>query len=180
MQWKQRVAYFFAGLSVGALCLWTSQAWLGLSFAALLIGLRFAKGKQVRWLSYLIGGIVPAGLLTASLIIPPVLEDHKHRIPFDAKLWRNENKEPEDTLWPPRLCMVDDLMDSHKLDGMTNNAVIDSLGLPHSKDFPFGARQCDIHYLLGPERGLMRIDSEWLFIALDSNGKVDRYWIYRD
>jgi hypothetical protein len=37
-----------------------------------------------------------------------------------------------------------------------------------------------MHYYLGPERGLFRIDSEWLFIDFDDQGVVERYSIYRD
>jgi hypothetical protein len=106
------------------------------------------------------------------------ISDFWHREKFDAKLWRASadiNGE-----WPPRLCMVDNLMKKKILDGLTKEKVIELLGEPASKGFPFGAIDCDIHYYLGPERGFMRIDSEWLFITLDKDGKVNRYWIYRD
>ena len=83
-------------------------------------------------------------------------------------------------MWPPRLCMVDDLMSSGKLDGLTSQQVVELLGPPHDKSFPFGCTQCDIHYYLGPERGFIRIDSEWLFITFGKDGKVTRYWLYRD
>jgi outer membrane protein assembly factor BamE (lipoprotein component of BamABCDE complex) len=76
--------------------------------------------------------------------------------------------------------MVDDLMSSGRLDGLSRDQVIALLGPPHLKDFPGEAWQCDIHYFLGPERGFFRIDSEWLFITFDKDEKVRRYWIYRD
>lgn len=106
------------------------------------------------------------------------ISDFWHREKFDAELWRtsaNINGE-----WPPRLCMVDSLMKQKILDGLTKEKVIELLGEPASKGFPLGAIDCDIHYYLGPERGFMRIDSEWLFITFDTDGKVKRYWIYRD
>ncbi len=51
---------------------------------------------------------------------------------------------------------------------------------PGAEGLPFDASACDMHYYLGPERGFMRIDSEWLFIKLDSDGRVARQWLYRD
>lgn len=104
-----------------------------------------------------------------------------HRKDFDAELWRSQkNISSEDTTWPPRLCMVDDLIKSGILDGLTKDRVIELLGSPLGKGFPLGARDCDIHYYLGLERGFLRIDSEWLFINFDEDDKVERYWIYRD
>jgi hypothetical protein len=85
-----------------------------------------------------------------------------------------------DTMWPPRLCMVDDLMVSGRLMGMSSNQVVELLGPPHDKSFPFGAVNCDIHYYLGPERGFIRIDSEWLFLKFGPDGKVNRQWLYTD
>ena len=83
-------------------------------------------------------------------------------------------------MWPPRLCMVDDLLSSGRLDGLTRKQVVDLLGPPADQNFPAGAQSCDIHYYLGPERGFIRIDSEWLFITFGDDGKVNRYWLYRD
>lgn len=107
-------------------------------------------------------------------------EEWWHRRRFDAAEWRNQGVSDHFTSWPPRLCMVDDLLASGRLLGMTEGQVVRLLGPPASKDFPFGASECDMHYYLGPERGFMRIDSEWLFIKLDSDGRVARQWLYRD
>ncbi len=52
--------------------------------------------------------------------------------------------------------------------------------MPVEENFPFGAEACDIPYPLGPERGVIRIDSEWLFITFGDDGTVSRYWLYRD
>jgi len=109
-----------------------------------------------------------------------VIEDHCHRRDFDAQQWRAQKTIEHDTMWPPRLCMVDDLMTSGRLDGLTKDEVVAMLGPPAEKGFPGGATDCDIHYFLGPERGFFRIDSEWLFITFGEHGKVKRYWLYRD
>ena len=103
-----------------------------------------------------------------------------HREAFEANTWRNQQYIEHDVMWPPRLRMVDDLMSTRRLDGLTKDQVLELLGKPEDKGFPAGAASCDIHYYLGPERGVLRIDSEWLFITLDDSGRVDRYWIYRD
>lgn len=58
--------------------------------------------------------------------------------------------------------------------------VVELLGMPVEENFPFGAEACDIPYPLGPERGVIRIDSEWLFITFGDDGTVSRYWLYRD
>jgi hypothetical protein len=133
------------------------------------------------------GCLVASALAAIVLGIPFVwfffgdtIDSLRHRRPFDADLWRNWEKVEHDHMWPPRLCMIDDLMSSGRLDGLTSNQVVELLGSPHSKSFPFGAVDCDIHYVLGPERGFMRIDHEWLFITFGEDGRVNRYWLYRD
>ncbi|MBN1788629.1 MAG: hypothetical protein JW806_09590 [Sedimentisphaerales bacterium] len=142
------------------------------------------KAEKGRFEKYLVGiGIVLCGLfmlLVGYLIFGPIVTDYYHRERFDAELWRSEEGFNYEGMWPHRLCMVDNLMSSGKLDGLTRNQVVELLGLPHSKEFPHGAVDCDIHYYLGPERGFIGIDSEWLFIKFDNNGRVVKYWIYTD
>jgi hypothetical protein len=77
--------------------------------------------------------------------------------------------------------MVDDLIASGRLDGLTRAEVVALLGEPLPRgSFPAGAMYTDMHYYLGPERGLFPIDSEWLFIDLDAEGVVESYYLYRD
>ncbi len=122
----------------------------------------------------------------AFVLFWPAIADITHRQAFDAKTWREEESTKHDVLWPPRLCMIDDLMASRRLIGMTLDQVIDLLGPPADKSFPYGAVDCDIHYYLGPERGFLRVDSEWLFLKFERDNllapddKVVRQWIYRD
>jgi hypothetical protein len=114
------------------------------------------------------------------LVFRGPFEAWRHRRGFDPAAWRGQDAFDHSTPWPPRLCMVDDLLASGRLLGMTEDQVVRLLGTPASKDFPFDASACDMRYYLGPERGFMRIDSEWLFIKLDSGGRVARQWLYRD
>ena len=134
-----------------------------------------------------VGLLIASAVAAIVIAIPAVwyffgdtIDNLRHRRPFDAERWRNGADAEHDPLWPPRLCMIDDLMSSGILDGLTSNQVVELLGPPNSKSFPFGAVNCDIHYIVGPERGFMRIDHEWLFITFGDNGNVSRYWLYTD
>ena len=134
------------------------------------------------------GSCLVASLIGSLLLALPVLwfifgdliADLAHRKKFDAVMWQRDDRGIQSPNWPPRLCMVDDLIRSDRLIDLTSNEVVNLLGPPHSKSFPAGAAQCDIHYYLGPERGFIRIDSEWLFLKLGPDGKVNRQWLYTD
>ncbi len=203
--WKQRGLFFAAGLLVTVVCgvvvwRWMSLVpygafdqqpgwlkglnrlvgWLPWIAVAIVLILRFAKGRNVRVGFYFLGTVTPVAVLIGWLFLGPVVENRIHRQRFDAVAWRKQEQSDGNLTWPARLCMVDDLMSSGRLDGLASEQVVELLGPPHDKGFPFGSAQCDIHYYLGPERGFIRIDSEWLFIAFDKNGKVARYWLYRD
>ncbi len=73
--------------------------------------------------------------------------------------------------------MTDDLLRRHLLDGLTSDSVEALLGSKPKTDY-FVER--DYVYWLGPERGWIRIDSEWLVIDLDSTGHVAKAEIVRD
>ncbi|MCX7427606.1 MAG: hypothetical protein NTW96_18495 [Planctomycetia bacterium] len=203
--WKQRGLFFVAGLLVALVCgmivwhwmslvpydafdqqptwlkgLGSFVGWLPWIGVAVVLLVRFVKGRSIRVGFYFLGTVTPVAILIGWLCFGPLVEDRIHRQKFNLETWRDQQQGEENAMWPPRLCMVDDLMSSGKLDGLTSSQVVELLGPPHDKSFPFGCTQCDIHYYLGPERGFFRIDSEWLFIALDKDGKVTRYWLYRD
>jgi hypothetical protein len=68
-----------------------------------------------------------------------------------------------------RGCMVDDLLDMHELRGMTRSAVVALIGEPDTvNDLP----GYDMVYWLGPERGLVGTDSEYLVMKLDKSNRV--------
>lgn len=68
-----------------------------------------------------------------------------------------------------RGCMIDDLLERHELRGMLRKDVIALIGDPQPSDlFP----EYDMVYWLGPERGLVGIDSEFLVMKLDKSGRV--------
>lgn len=76
-----------------------------------------------------------------------------------------------------RLAMVDDLLARHPLRGLSRYSVERLLGPRDSTDY---FREWDFVYWLGPERGLVRIDSEWLVLKLGLDGRVSDYKIVRD
>ena len=84
---------------------------------------------------------------------------------FDSDAWKSV---PADD--PGKLAMVDDLLARHKLVGMTRTEIDTMLGTPPKTSY---FRDYDYVYWLGPERGFMSIDSEWLCIAFDGDFVVD-------
>jgi hypothetical protein len=93
---------------------------------------------------------------------------------FDAVAWRGVQRTDDET----RLQMVDALLRSGRLNGLTRPQVVALLGPPDSGDY-FRDRD-NLVYWLGPERGIMRIDSEWLVIRVGPDGRVSRYELARD
>ncbi len=102
------------------------------------------------------------------------IEEWTHRRRFDGELWTRDLA-ADYSDWPPRLCMVDDLLARNRLNGMTSRQVVELLG-PPDRNYPGFA----VEYYLGPERGFLRIDSETLVIEFGSDGKVSRQKIHRD
>ncbi len=72
--------------------------------------------------------------------------------------------------------MADGLVGSKKLIGMTRQELQELLGSSPENDRYPGA----LTYWLGPERGFMSIDSEWLVIGFDDSGKASSAEISND
>lgn len=77
-----------------------------------------------------------------------------------------------------RVYMVDNMLYKNKLKGMTRDEVKLLLGEPTDTEY-FKAED-NIVYYLGPERGFIRIDSEWLVIGFNNKGEVEGYTITTD
>ncbi len=105
------------------------------------------------------------------------IDNFLHQQSFDSKSWKKQESFEYYDNWPPRLCMVDDLLASGRLEGMTESQVIELLGPPGSRD---EGKHLGFSYYLGPERGFVRIDSESLVIEFDKEGKVRDSRIHRD
>ncbi len=77
-----------------------------------------------------------------------------------------------------RVWMVDDLLEKHEIVGMYRNEIIELLG--ESSDTEYFKESDNIVYWLGTERGLVRIDSEWLVIWFDDKDIAIDVKIMRD
>lgn len=73
--------------------------------------------------------------------------------------------------------MVDDLLETYELKGMTKEEIILLLG--EATDTEYFKTENNMVYYLGPERGWIRIDSEWLVLEFKEN-MVTKTGIFRD
>jgi hypothetical protein len=93
--------------------------------------------------------------------------------PFDPVAWQDSVRVHQGV----RLEMANRLVGCGKLEGMTRQHVIELLGKPSDEGY---FREFDLVYWLGPERGLISIDSEWLALRLGEDDRVIEYRIVRD
>ena len=92
--------------------------------------------------------------------------------PFDAARWQANPHSGK------RVDMVDDLIRRRALDGRSRAEVVTLLGPPTRTDY---FNDWDMVYWLGRERNrYLAIDSEWLVIRLDAQGRVKEYRDARD
>jgi hypothetical protein len=104
------------------------------------------------------------------------IKEHLGRRSFDSVVWKSSLSE-NSLANPVRLRMVDSLLRRHRLVGMSRAEIAALLGTPHPTEY---FRNYDLVYWLGPERGFISIDSEWLVIRFDSNDRVAEARIVRD
>ena len=126
--------------------------------ALIIVGLIFA-----------LAGIAAVG----SFFFGDTIREHLRRRPFDAAAWQGEKARTNDV----RIRMVDDLLRHYNFRGVTREQVTAVVGEPDKTEY---FRDWDFVYWLGPERGPMSIDSEWLVFRLDGQKKVTDYKIVRD
>ena len=94
---------------------------------------------------------------------------------FDARVWQDAVISARSPY--PRRQMADDLLRRGLLKGLTADSLVRLLG-PKPKTDYFAS--WDFVYWLGPERGFISIDSEWLVVDLGTDGKVARAEIVTD
>ena len=130
--------------------------------------------KRIRYsvLGLLVVAVAVAGYVWARpLIFFATASGPEDRCPgherFDSAVWRDTVAAYSELA--PRACMIDDLLQQQRLVGMDRDAVIGLLGEPARTGY---FKEFDLVYWLGPERGLFSIDSEWLVMRLDANGRV--------
>lgn len=97
------------------------------------------------------------------------------REPFVSERWKASAD--SDQAHPLRIRMVDDLLRKHRLIGQTRSEIEQLLGVPPQTPY---FHNYDLVYWLGPERGLMSIDSEWLCIRFGVEQRATEARILRD
>jgi amino acid transporter len=79
-----------------------------------------------------------------------------------------------------RVEMIDDLLESKRIDGMSEKEVEGLLGKPLDSTNYFLLSEYDMIYHLGIERNPVGVDSEWLLIWLNSSSVVTKYELRTD
>jgi hypothetical protein len=92
---------------------------------------------------------------------------------FDSHTWRDESKVKPGV----RQGMADQLIADGILLGKTRAEVVELLGEPPPTTY---FADWDLVYWLGPERGYISIDSEWLVLRVSAEGRVIDNRIVRD
>jgi len=154
--------------------------WLPWIAVAGVVIARIRKGPRVKAGFYVLGTLFPGICFAGFILLGSPIENYLNQEDFDAKVWRESGGKPEDFNWPPRLKMIDSLMEQKLLDGLTREEVIQLLGPPDSDNWAAATNPDKITYYLGPERGFISIDSEMLSINFDENDRVKEYRIWRD
>ncbi len=119
----------------------------------------------------LVATVVIFGLLAVSGVV------YWYISPGSADFNRTIWLQGESSRDSPRLRMADRLVKSKMLLGKSKGEVEAMLGPPTSTD---KFSDAGLVYWLGPERGFISIDSEWLTLNFDQAGKVDDIQIVTD
>lgn len=122
-----------------------------------------AVGCVAGLLLVLLTGVIGYGFKTGYLPVRP----------FDSDRWKRVERVDDQA----RIQMIEHLMWSKKLDGLSRSELVALLGPPSDAGY---FRDRDYVYRLGDERGLFSIDSEWLVVDVDAGGRVSQYEIVRD
>ena len=96
---------------------------------------------------------------------------------FDADVWKSVQGLQDEDAVATRFSMAEALLRSGQLHGMERSELLNILGPPPPPEYFKGQT---LVYYLGDERGWMSIDSEWLVITLDADGKASQWAIRSD
>ena len=94
---------------------------------------------------------------------------------FDAERWKAGA--PAHSTVVQRAGMAEDFLHRYDAVGMTRAELVSLLGEPDETD---KFADYDLVYWLGPERGLVGIDSEWLVVRLGETGTAVEALIVAD
>jgi hypothetical protein len=173
---RRALSFFLAGAGLALAALLVRLPWrlIGLVLVAVVLG-RLLLGRRVRATAFAAGAILPVVIAGVALFGRPAWEQRAHAQVFDAAAWRRGGG--RDPMWPVRLCMVDDLLRNRDLRGLTREQAVALLG-PPADDPPFAGEV--LAWRLGPGRGLVRLDSEWLVLRAGPDGLIGAVEVRRD
>jgi hypothetical protein len=136
----------------------------GIIFVTDIFKRNFAKS-----ISFFLGLALVYASFIGYFLLGPSVSDYANRTEFDPISWRDKDLINN---WenPVRLRMVDNLLKTYKLVGMSKNQIDELLGVPQPPGY---FSDHDYVYWLGPERGLISIDSEWLGIKFQDNVAIE-------
>ncbi|MGA9770758.1 MAG: hypothetical protein WBV94_17080 [Blastocatellia bacterium] len=118
--------------------------------------------------------ISPFIYMYGSIALEPIKERY-NRTSFDSAKWQDKALIKSEN--PIRIRMIDDLLKRYSFQGMSREEVANILGEPDKTAF---FKEWDMVYWLGPERGFISVDSEWLVLRLNEKKEVSEYRIARD
>jgi hypothetical protein len=121
--------------------------------------------KKKRWF------VLAVAILAAVLLIV-IFRIYYPGQAFDPIIWQNKAQVEKGT----RLGMADRLVAQGTLLGKTRVEIVELLGEPPPTEY---FRNWDLVYWLGPERGFISIDSEWLVFRFTDDHCCE-YRIVRD
>ncbi|RPH79012.1 MAG: hypothetical protein EHM80_08900 [Nitrospiraceae bacterium] len=147
-----------------------AATWLPWFLLVVVLGLRCWRGPTYKPLPFSLGLAAPYIVVFSMLFLLPILEDRRHRDTFDPQRWKGV--QAAGPLRPDRLRMVDDLIGTVPLVGLAKDCVTEILA---EGDKPNYWNDWDAVYWLGPERGWLRIDSEWLVLRFSPDGRIREY-----
>lgn len=142
------------------------------------------KQKQSKIFLFIATSFCSMVLLTSqSIFIKKIILDDlpigSNLLKFDSKIWKDDTSLNTRGGISIRENMLKDIV-RNVLPGKNRNEIEESLG-PSLKTNYFKDVNKDIIYYMGPERSSMfNIDSEWLLIWLDENGRFNKYEIVND
>jgi hypothetical protein len=179
---RLRTAWFLTGLAASFPLLFVPGS-VGLPCLLLLLGVvggaRLLRGPGVRPLAFAAGALLLPIAVFAVLLWPTVTE-RLNRTSFDPvtwKSWDSRDRSPD----AARIRMVDDLLERHPLHGLGRDAILGLLGPDDKAGIGRGYfSDYDLVYWLGPNRGFIGMDSEWLVIRFGPDGRVAEHRLVQD
>lgn len=155
-------------------------AWSIVAISLSLLRKNPLSSRSLRVTQACASGLIALGIFfLAARTLPNALPTGSHSSPFDQAIWLNPSSTDyvKDDITPRQKMLADVIS---KLPGRSRDELEKMLGASLETDY-FESSGRDLIYVLGPERdALFGLDSEWLLIWVDGNGRFQRYVITTD